>query len=288
MRRATGRAVAVNGRTVYVEESGQGTSRVVFEAGSGQGRTCWDAVVPLLADRARLVAYDRAGFGRSGRTTKQLAIDELAADLVALVETVVPARASLVLVGHSMGGLVARRALVSLGSRVGGLLLVDPTPETAPVYDTFDQTVRKVDRSLAVGQALMWSRPLAWISTGAIRRVFPPDTYKTMLAEDFTPAGTLQTRRELKAVAAAIHQFRAEPPALPTCQTVVLSASRPLRRRENRRLIAEHQRRYAETLPDGRFEVVASRHFIHAEQPGLVADRIDRLIACAGHSPVQR
>jgi pimeloyl-ACP methyl ester carboxylesterase len=288
MRRATGRAVAVNGRTVYVEESGQGTSRVVFEAGSGQGRTCWDAVVPLLADRARLVAYDRAGFGRSGRTTEQLGIDEMAADFVALVETVVPAQAPLVLVGHSMGGLVARRALESLGSRVGGLLLVDPTPETAPVYDTFDQTVRKVDRSLAVGQALMSSRPLAWISTGAIRRVFPPDTYKTMLAEDFTPAGTAQTRRELKAVAAAIHQFRAEPPALPTFQTVVLSASRPLRRRENRRLIAEHQRRYAETLPDGRFEVVDSRHFIHAEQPGVVADRIDQLIACAGHAPVQR
>jgi pimeloyl-ACP methyl ester carboxylesterase len=213
-----------------------------------------------------------------------LGIDEMATDLVALVEAVVPAQAPLVLVAHSMGGLVARRARESLGSRLGGLLVVDPTPETAPVYDTFDQTARKVDRSLAVGQALIWFRPLAWMSTGNIRRVFPPDTYKTMLAEDFTPAGIAQTRKEFKAVAAAIHQFRAEQPALPTCPTVLLSASRPLRRRENRQLIAEHQRRYVETLPDGRFEVVDSSHFIQAEQPGIVADRIEQLIDRAGHA----
>lgn len=44
---------------------------MVFEAGSGCGRTCWDPVRPLLADCARLVACDRAGFGRSGRTDGQ-------------------------------------------------------------------------------------------------------------------------------------------------------------------------------------------------------------------------
>ena len=277
MRRATGRELAVNGRSVCVEESGQGSNWVVFEAGSGQGRTCWDAVLPLLLDRARLVAYDRAGFGRSGRTTERLGIDDMAADLVALVEAVLPAGAPLVLVAHSMGGLVTRRAVKRLGPRLSGLLLLDPTPETAPVYDTFDHTARQVDRSLAVGQALIWFRPLAWTSTGNVRRVFPPDTYQTMLAEDFTPAGIAQTRKEFKAVAAAIHQFRAEPPALPTCPTVLLAKSRPLRRRENHHLIAEHQRRYVETLPNGRFDQVDSSHFIQAEQPGIVADTIGQL-----------
>ena len=188
MREATGRKVAVNGRSVYAEESGQGTALVVFEAGSGLGRTCWDPVVPLLADRARLVAYDRAGFCRSGRTREQLGIDDMAADLVALTEAVAPESAPLVLVAHSMGGLVARRAAERLGPRLGGLLLLDPTPETAPVYDRFDQTARWVSISLGVGQLLVWFRPLAWISTGNVRRVFPPDTYKTMRAEDFTPA----------------------------------------------------------------------------------------------------
>ena len=270
--------MAVNGRSVYVEESGLGSEWVVFEAGSGLGRTCWDPVVPLLADRARLVAYDRAGFGRSGRTTERLGIDDMAADLVALLEALAPGPAPLVLVAHSMGGLVARRAVERLGSRLSGLLLLDPTPESAPVYDRFDRTARMVELSLGVGQALVLFRPLARMSTGNVRRVFPPDTYKTMLAEDFTPAGIAQTRKEFKAVAAAIHQFRAAPPALPTCPTVLLSASRPLRRGEDRHLIAEYQRRYVETLPDGRFEEVDSSRFIQAEQPGIVADRVGRLL----------
>ncbi len=278
MRQATGREVAVNGRAVYVKESGQGSAWVIFEAGSGQGRTCWDAVLPLLVDRARVVAYDRAGFGRSPRTSQQLGIEEMAGDLVALIDAVVPASAPVVLVAHSMGGLVARRAVESLGVRLTGLLLLDPTPETAPVYDRFDQTARKVDRSLAVGQALIWFRPLARLSTANIRRVFPPDTYKTMLAEDFTAAGIAQTRKEFEAVAAAIHVFRAEPPALPTCPTVLLSAARPLRRRGSQHLIAAHQRRYVETLPDGRFEEIDSSHFIQAEQPRLVADRVTKLL----------
>ena len=79
-------------------------------------------------------------------------------------------------------------------------------------------------------------------------------------------------------MAAAIHQFRAEPPRLPACPTVLLSASRPVRRRGNQHLIAEHQRRYVETLPDGRFEEVDSSHFIQSEQPGIVADRVRHLL----------
>ncbi len=277
MRQASGRAVQVNGRSVYVEESGNRPDWVIFEAGQGLGRTCWDPVLPLLADRAHLVAYDRAGFGRSGRTAVQLGIDDMAADLVAMAEAVVPGR--FVLVAHSMGGLVARRAVDRLGPRLRGLLLLDPTPESAPVYDTFDQTARKVDRAMGVTQALVRFRPLARMASANIGRVFPADTYATMLAEDFVPAGIAQTRKEFKAVAAAIPRFRAEPPGLPTCPTVLLSASRPVKGRERQHaVIAEHQRRWVETLPDGRFEEVDSAHFIQAEQPGIVAQRITSLL----------
>ncbi|WP_053731006.1 alpha/beta fold hydrolase [Streptomyces sp. WM6378] len=270
----------MNGRSVHVEESGQGTDWVIFEAGAGLGRTSWDAVLPLLADRARLVAYDRAGFGRSGRTSGQLGIDDMAADLAALIEEVVPRSSSLVLVAHSMGGLVARGAADHLGPRLRGLLLIDPTPESAPVYDRFDQTARKVDRALAVTQALVRFRPLARLASGNVRRVFPADTYATMLAEDFVPAGTAQTRKELRAVVAAIPRFRAEPPGLPACPTVLLAPSRPERGRgEQRTVMTVHQRQWVATLPNGRFEEVDSGHLIQAEQPGIVAEAVGRLLA---------
>ncbi|MEU7749194.1 alpha/beta hydrolase [Nonomuraea sp. NPDC049158] len=278
MRDAPGQQVPVNGRTVYVEESGQGQDWVVFEAGSGCGRTLWDPVLPPLAGKARLVTYDRAGRALSGPTTQQLSIDDLAADLIAMTEAVVPG--GFVLVAHSMGGLVARRAAERLGSRLRGLLLVDPTPETSPVYDTWDQTTKKIDRMLAVTQTLSRFRPLARLFSGNIRPLFSADTYEAMLAENFTPAGTSQTRKEMQAVAAAIPQFRAQPPQLPKCPTIVLSAARAAKGRERQNAaIREHQRRYAETLPDGRYEAVDSAHLIQAEQPHLVADRIGRLLS---------
>jgi len=277
MRDVPGRQLSANGRTIYVEESGHGHDWVVFEAGGGCGRTCWDPVLPPLADTARLVAYDRAGHGLSGRTTRPLSVDDMAADLITMTENVVPGE--FVLVAHSMGGLVARRAVERLGSRLRGLLLVDPTPETSTVYDTWDQTARKMDRMLAVTQELSRFRPLARLFSANLRHLYSVDTYQTMLAEDFTPAGTSQTRREMQAVAAAIPEFRAQPPQLPRCLTIVLSSARVAKGRERQNVaIREHQRRYAESLPDGRYESVDSAHFIQAEQPQLVDTRIRQLL----------
>jgi pimeloyl-ACP methyl ester carboxylesterase len=153
------------------QEFGQGPDVVVFEAGQGCGRTCWDPVVPLLADRARLVAYDRAGFGRSGRLTGPESIDAMAADLAALAGEV--ASGGVVLVAHSMDGLIARRAAASLGDRLRGLLLVDPTPETAPAYDDWDATARRVDHSPAQARHLVRARPPAWLLSGNVRKERP-------------------------------------------------------------------------------------------------------------------
>jgi pimeloyl-ACP methyl ester carboxylesterase len=194
-----------------------------------------------------------------------------------MVEAVVPGR--FVLVAHSMGGLVARRAVERLGGRLGGLLLLDPTPETSPTYDSWDQTVQKTDRMLAVTQALTRFVPLARLFSGNLRRLYTADTYQTMLAEDFTPAGTAQTRKEVHAVAAAIPRFRAQPPELPKCPTITLSAGRPEKGRERQNASAqEHQRRYVESLPNGRYERLDSNHLIQAELPQTVADRILTLL----------
>lgn len=273
-----GHTVAANGRTVYVEVSGTGDDWVVFEAGGGCGRTCWDPVVALLTDRARLVTYDRAGRALSGPLTGPLSIDDMADDLVALVEAVVPGR--FLLVAHSMGGLIARRAVERFGSRLRGLLLLDPTPETSPTYDNWDQTVKKTDRMLAVTQALTRFPPLARAFSGNLRAFYPADTYQTMLAEDFTPTGTARTRKEIQAVAAAVLQFRAEPPQPPTCPTTLLTAGRPEKGRETQNASAqERQRRYIEGLPNGRYERVDSNHLIQAEQPGTVVDQILALLS---------
>ena len=80
-------------------------------------------------------------------------------------------------------------------------------------------------------------------------------------------------------MAAAIPQFHAQPPRLPECPVIVLSVARAAKGRE-RQLAAnrEHQRRYAGSLRHGRYEVVDSAHLIQAEQPQLLATRIQELL----------
>lgn len=275
MRDVPGRQLTACGHQIYVEESGAGDPCVVFESGNGAGRTLWDPVVPLVADIARTVAYDRAGRGRSSRAEPPQSLDDMAATLVALVEALAPGR--VILVGHSMGGLIVRRAAEKLIPRPAGLVLVDPTPEEAPFYADWAATAAKTDRILAVQQAAARCRPLMRMLTGSYGRMFPSGTYEAMLAEDFTPAGIAQTRRELKAFAAGVPEFRSWPPHPPGCDVIVISATRANRlQARNHDTIREYQRRYAEQA-GWRFEDADSEHIVPAEQPGLVAAAVRRL-----------
>jgi pimeloyl-ACP methyl ester carboxylesterase len=275
MRDVPGRALTVRGSEIYLEESGSGDTCAVFESGCGAGRTLWDPVIPLVRDVARAVAYDRAGRGRSGRAEPPQSIDDMAATLAALVTALAPGR--VILVGHSMGGLIVRRAAAELSSRLAGLVLVDPTPEAAPFYADWAATAAKTDRILAVQQAAARCGPLTRVLTRPYGRMFPAGTYDAMLAEDFSPAGVAQTRRELKAFAAGVREFRRRPPHPPDCDVTVISATRASRfQARNHATIRDYQRRHAEQV-GGRFEDADSEHIVPAEQPGQVAAAVRRL-----------
>ena len=74
-------------------------------AGSVQS---FERVYPLLPPEWRVVAVDQRGHGESDKPEKGYAIDDLAADVPALLDALGLPRA--VVVGHSMGSFVARRA----------------------------------------------------------------------------------------------------------------------------------------------------------------------------------
>lgn len=265
----------VNGTEIYFEESGTGDTWVVFESGGGAGRTLWDRVVPLLGDIAHTVAYDRAGRGRSGSAAELQTIDGMAATLVALVQALTPGR--VILVGHSMGGLIVRRAAETLSP--AGLVLIDPTPEAAPNYNNWAPTAKKTDRILAAQQALSHFPPLMRMLTRSYGRKFPADSYATMLAEDFTPAGLATTRHEIAAVAGAIDEFRRRPPEPPKSGVIVISAIHAARyQARNLDVMREYQRRYAEQV-GGQFEDAVSEHIIPAERPEQVADAVRRMVS---------
>lgn len=85
----------------------------------------WRAWTPLIAQlprRFRVIAVSQRGHGESGKPAGAYRLDEFALDLEGVLDALGVERA--VVVGHSMGTLVATRFALDRPSRVHGLVLI--------------------------------------------------------------------------------------------------------------------------------------------------------------------
>jgi pimeloyl-ACP methyl ester carboxylesterase len=124
------RVTITPGRTLNLRCSGKGSRTVLLEAGGNADSTVWFRVQPLLAGRARVCAYDRAGYGFSDEGPLPRSVQASVDDLHALVTTA-KLRKPLVLVGHSLGSNIVRRYAQQHPDDVAGLVLVDPPEQGA-------------------------------------------------------------------------------------------------------------------------------------------------------------
>ncbi len=118
--------VQVNGVSLAVEVAGSGVPLVLLH-GFPLSSRMWEAVLPALAEAARVVAVDLRGFGDSQGPAGGYTMDALAEDAVALADAL--GLESFVLAGHSMGGYVAFRVAARVPHRLAGLVLVDSRAE---------------------------------------------------------------------------------------------------------------------------------------------------------------
>ncbi len=104
---------------------------IVLVHGGGAHSRWWDHIAPLLAAERRVIAMDLSGHGDSGRR-ENYNFDAWAREVLA-----VAADAGLdappVVIGHSMGGVVALRLAAMSGSQIEGVVIVDaPLRDPAP------------------------------------------------------------------------------------------------------------------------------------------------------------
>jgi pimeloyl-ACP methyl ester carboxylesterase len=117
----------INGR--HVRHVGDRGPVVVFEAGIAASSANWSKVQSELAASARTYSYDRPGFGWSAPRRGTCSLKTLTDDLHALIRAMgVPC--PVVLAGHSFGTYIVRVYAHRFPKDVAGLVLVDPvTPE---------------------------------------------------------------------------------------------------------------------------------------------------------------
>jgi pimeloyl-ACP methyl ester carboxylesterase len=130
---AIGHQVAVDGRKLWMERSGDGEPAVVFLPGAGSVGLDFLLVHEQVAQLTTSVLYDRAGTGWSDDTNLPRSADEATDELRALLRLVeIPA--PYLLVGHSLGGVYVQRFAQRFPSEVAGLLLLDPAHEDWDLY----------------------------------------------------------------------------------------------------------------------------------------------------------
>lgn len=101
----------------------------VLVHGLGGSTVNWESLVPLLGPTMRCVALDLVGFGMTDPGTRCASVADNTDLLAAFIDFVRPQHRGLplLLIGNSMGGLIAARYAARTDSEVAGLVLLDPT-----------------------------------------------------------------------------------------------------------------------------------------------------------------
>lgn len=116
--------VDVGGRKLHLECDGSGSPTVILEAGlTGDHRT-WDQILPEVASKTRVCAYDRANIDPSEPAPTPRTARDMVADLHALVGAG-KLEPPYLLVGFSFGGLVSQLYASTYPDDVAGLVLVE-------------------------------------------------------------------------------------------------------------------------------------------------------------------
>jgi 2-succinyl-6-hydroxy-2,4-cyclohexadiene-1-carboxylate synthase len=112
---------------LYVEVDGAGPPLLLLHGFTGSARA-WDAVRPLLRERARLIVPDLIGHGRSPAPDdpRRYTLEWCVRDLVHVLDVLDVEQADVL--GYSMGGRVALRLAVDAPERVRTLLLESTSP----------------------------------------------------------------------------------------------------------------------------------------------------------------
>jgi 3-oxoadipate enol-lactonase len=119
----------INGLDIHYEVQGEGPP-VVFVHGLGATSNVWHAQRVTLSKYYRVIVYDRSGCGRSQRARDGYSIDAWADELAGLLDHL--AVPSAVVVGHSLGSMVAQRFAGKYAGRTRALVLAGGEAELSP------------------------------------------------------------------------------------------------------------------------------------------------------------
>lgn len=177
----------VLGRSLYLDRAGTGAPPVVWLPGAGMFSHGYHNVHQLAARRTTSVIYDRAGTGWSDSALLP-SLAEVVHELHALLETA-GLQGPVILAGHSLGGLYARRYAQLYPAEVAGLLLLDPAHEDfdanlSPEARAFQEGFKNQPRFEITPEVVEAYRPIM----AAMYATWPAEIRDPLIARHLSPA----------------------------------------------------------------------------------------------------
>ena len=255
--------VKANGVTLHVALDGVPSAPVlVFINSLGSDLRIWDDVVPYFTDRYRVVRFDKRGHGLSDSPKRPYRLSDFTQDLVELLDYLQIEQA--VLIGVSVGGMIALDFTVHYPQRVSALVLCD----TAAKLGTAEYWNERIANIEAKGMAAMTEPILSrWFAPDFAHR--EPDAYRgySNLLSRTDVNGYLGTCAALGAADLRAQLSNIEQQALVLCGAED-SATPPA-------LVSE----LANGLPNGRFQTIPNAgHTPSVEQPEATATYIAKFL----------
>lgn len=218
---------------------------IVFEAGLGDDHSIWNQknLPTTISAKQDVLMYDRAGYGKSGKGPAPRNIVKLSAELDSIINKFANGR-KVILVGHSLAGMIMRDYAIKNSTKIAGILFIDPSHEA---YNNPTQAQEDL-------------------------------VYKTFLNSNDADFGATMEAREL----IQDSQYMTTLPNLPNVPTIVLTsmkvdASHNLVDRQN--WFNAHKKLKTGIADFTHITTTNSGHYIFIEEPNLVLDNLNLLIS---------
>ena len=246
--------------------TGEGPPALVLHGLFGSG-TNWRTIARRLASRLECHLVDQRNHGRSPHA-RGMAYPALAADVLAYLDANRLDRAGFI--GHSMGGKTAMTLALSAPERVRWLVVADIAPAPSP---SDHRPILDALRALALDS--LASRAEA---DAALARSVPDLGLRQFLLQNLVRGdGGLRWRIDLEAIAEALPDLTGFPPTAPGA--VYEGPTLFLRGERSDYLTVRHESRIGALFPRASIDTIAGAgHWLHAEQPIAVAERIARFL----------
>jgi pimeloyl-ACP methyl ester carboxylesterase len=236
--------------------------------------------------QVRLIFYDQRGHGRSGEAPPETyTVTQLGKDLETLLQVIAP-RGSIVLVGHSMGGMTvlshARQFPQHYGSRIKGAALISSAAEGVaesplgeilnnPALEAVLRAARSAPKLVHRGRTAARSLigPILRAASYSDMRVSPSIVAFSQEMMLGTPVPTMvEFLRALQ-----VHDETAALSTLAKIPTLIVCGDRDLVTPAN------YSRKMADALPDSELVIVAKAgHLVLLDKPASVSDGLVRLV----------